>query len=578
MILTWDWKDLQSSAGHLMSNTLDAVGAVSPKDLPRRWLRLAALVAATGLIILAFAVLNNSSKATRDLQGSTAARAHTYEVLLDAQRLLSALENAETGQRGYLLTQKETYLEPYETGKSNVHENLSRLLSLSDANLVQLKRLDRIRTLCDEKLAELGRTIALAKAGQRDEALALVATDTGKRLMDQARAEILSFIDAEKEDLDQRAIAARRAVENQTYYLIAFAAVGAALIFAAAAGLLFGALSLTVHNAQEAIGLTQTRLESTFQNAAVGIANVSTDGHYLGVNRRLCEITGFTEQELLSKTVMELTHPEDKPSSTAKLKKILNDEASSCGIEKRMLRRDGSYVWVRSTLGPSRSKDGSLEYLIAVVEDISERKRAEETVSMLMREIDHRSKNLLTLVQVIARRTAATGTQSFLNRFEERLRALSASQDLLRDAALSASLAELVRSQLAHFNDLLNTRIFIKGPPLAVSAQAAQTLGMALHELATNAGKYGALSNDSGRVSIEWGVVQTPEGEERFHMKWQESGGPAVSEPSKQGFGKVVMTQLAERSLGGSAKLDFAPGGLTWELECPASSLNEAAA
>ena len=126
--------------------------------------------------------------------------------------------------------------------------------------------------------------------------------------------------------------------------------------------------------------------------------------------------------------------------------------------------------------------------------DITERKRQEEHIRFLMREVNHRSKNMLTLVQAVARQTASKRRGDFFGRFDERIRALAASQDLVvKDDWRGANLDELIRSQLSHFKDLIGIRIILNGPSLFLSASAAQTIGMALHEFGTNAGKYGAL-------------------------------------------------------------------------------------
>jgi PAS domain S-box-containing protein len=341
--------------------------------------------------------------------------------------------------------------------------------------------------------------------------------------------------------------------------------------------LLLGALAMTVEKAQAAIEKTGNRLESTFQNAAVGMANLAPDGRYIAVNQRLCCITGFSAAELPGKSFVELTYPEDAAAIAAKMSGMLIGQIASFGLDTRILRKDGSFVWVKSTLGASKAPDGSIDYFIAVIEDISERKRAEESVDTLMHEINHRSKNLLTLVQVIARRTAATNQENFIGRFDERLRALSASQDLLfKSGWPGTTLDALVRSQLAHFRDLVDERITIAGPVLTISAQPAQALGMAIHELATNAGKYGALSNDSGTVAIEWSVHGAPDGQERFRMSWKELGGPPVPLPIGSGFGSTVTTRLVQRSLGGGAGLDFRPSGLIWHLDCPEQNLRDA--
>jgi two-component sensor histidine kinase len=221
-----------------------------------------------------------------------------------------------------------------------------------------------------------------------------------------------------------------------------------------------------------------------------------------------------------------------------------------------------------------RGSAGQPADTVTLVTDMSERKRQEDQIRFLMREVNHRSKNLLSVVQAIARQTASANLSDFLTRFEDRIGSLAASQDLLvKNDWKGAELHELARSQLAHFEELVGTRIEFKGPPLFVSAQAAQAVGMALHELATNASKYGALSNKDGRVGIEWGLERTEEGEENFQMSWRESGVRLMMPPSGRGFGLSVLCEMAEFSLGAKVELDFAATGLCWRLQCPSSEI-----
>ena len=206
--------------------------------------------------------------------------------------------------------------------------------------------------------------------------------------------------------------------------------------------------------------------------------------------------------------------------------------------------------------------------------DLTERQRYEERIQMLMREVNHRSKNMLALVQSIARLTAAGTPENFTRRFEERIVALAASQDLLiRGEWSGAEFNELIRSQLAHFSDLMNTRIKLRGPKLFINAAAAQTLGMVLHELATNAGKYGGLSNDSGRVQISWRILRDRESRLRFRINWVERGGPKTAPPSRTGFGSTVIVKVASSGLNAEVDLKYLPSGLTWCLECSASKV-----
>ena len=166
--------------------------------------------------------------------------------------------------------------------------------------------------------------------------------------------------------------------------------------------------------------------------------------------------------------------------------------------------------------------------------------------------------------------------RSALSRFSERVQALAASQDLLVEAEWrGVRLTELIRKQLAHFKGLIGSRIELRGPSLLLSASAAQTLGMAIHELATNAGKYGALSVSEGRVAIGWGVEGDGAGGETFTISWREQGGPPVAPPSREGFGSTVIGALAESSLDAKVELDFLKTGLSWRLHCPAAGAIE---
>jgi two-component sensor histidine kinase len=188
-----------------------------------------------------------------------------------------------------------------------------------------------------------------------------------------------------------------------------------------------------------------------------------------------------------------------------------------------------------------------------------------------MREVNHRSKNMLSVVDAIAHQTATTRPEDFVERFSERIQALAANQDLLiQNEWHGVEIEDLVHAQLAHFAGLVGSRIAVHGPKLRLKAASAQPIGLALHELATNAGKYGALSTDTGRVDIGWGADG-----DTFTMSWTEREGPAVSAPKRRGFGTIVMETMAERSVDGAVELDYAPLGLSWRLICPAANALE---
>lgn len=201
--------------------------------------------------------------------------------------------------------------------------------------------------------------------------------------------------------------------------------------------------------------------------------------------------------------------------------------------------------------------------------DLSERQRHEEHVRLLMREVNHRSKNLLTVVMSMARQTARDCTpDDFVNRFGQRLLGLSASQDLIVQGNWDGvTVKDLVDSQLMHLGqESLRDRMEAEGPELILSPAAAQGIGMALHELSTNAIKYGALSIPAGSIAIVWTIDQP---DQTFCMRWSEHGGPAVIPPEKSGFGTTVIEKMAAISVGGEVELDYAQGGLTWSLQAP---------
>jgi len=208
--------------------------------------------------------------------------------------------------------------------------------------------------------------------------------------------------------------------------------------------------------------------------------------------------------------------------------------------------------------------------------DITDRKEHEARIHLLMRELTHRSRNLLSVIQAIGRQSAASSvsTDDFLERFGARLQSLAESQDLLvRDSWKGASMRELVRSQLGHYSDLEGSQIELEGDTVTVGPDAAQHIGMALHELATNAAKYGALSSPEGKVRIHWKLVPDGNGGLRCHLAWQETDGPTVAPPKRRGFGHVVTKRTVAQALDGTVTLAFAPTGVCWSLDFPGDYL-----
>lgn len=207
-------------------------------------------------------------------------------------------------------------------------------------------------------------------------------------------------------------------------------------------------------------------------------------------------------------------------------------------------------------------------------ENVTERKKQETLTDTLLKEINHRSKNMLALIKAVAQQTHADDIVGFKQKFLKRVQSLAAGQDLLVSADWKgASIRELVRSQLGHFGGLVDERICLEGPDLVLKPEAAQTIGMALHELATNAGKYGSLSTDEGCVFIDWWLGEGPDGGIAFSMRWKEKDGPRVAVPERQGFGQMVVKTIVKANLSASVGLDYAPDGVAWSVTCPAEAV-----
>ena len=235
---------------------------------------------------------------------------------------------------------------------------------------------------------------------------------------------------------------------------------------------------------------------------------------------------------------------------------------------------DGIERWI-SSRGLTLFENGRVIGMLGTARDVTGRKNREDHIHFLMREIAHRSKNLLAVIQAMARQTAMGGgtAEDYEQRFTARLQALARSYDLLvTENWHGASAGELVRMQLSHYSDLIPARIEIGGPYVMLKPEAAQNIGLALHELSTNAAKYGALSNDDGQVAVRWWLGEQ-DGMRRFYIEWQERGGPPVEPPHREGFGQKVMKRIAAHALEGNVSLDFATTGVVWRLDIPSTYL-----
>jgi PAS domain S-box-containing protein len=268
-------------------------------------------------------------------------------------------------------------------------------------------------------------------------------------------------------------------------------------------------------------------------------------------------------------------HPDDR-YLMQKFHKLA-DNQDSFTSEYRVVWPDGTTLWLRGHGRVlTRTADGSAHRLVSIVADVTERKAAEDRAKFLMHELSHRSKNLLAVIQSISRRTARTTTtmEEFESRFGQRLQGLAASHDVLvRNSWQGAPVADLMRQHLMPFMDTQGSRIELIGPDVIVTAEATQAIGLAIHELATNAVKYGALSVPSGSVKISWAFDREPFAARELLIKWVEEGGPRVIPPTRNGFGHLVIGEMMERSLNAQITHEFAARGVEWSASIPVTNL-----
>jgi PAS domain S-box-containing protein len=322
---------------------------------------------------------------------------------------------------------------------------------------------------------------------------------------------------------------------------------------------------------------SKDRLQLAFDVARLGSWQYDPLARTVSGDARCQKIFDVAKDEAVVEEILRPVHPDDAERLRAAIEAALDPiDPKRSAAEFRLRRRNGEIRWVE-TLGLAYFEGAGRERravsMAGTAQDITERKEREEKEHLLMREINHRAKNMLSVVASIAHQTAARSPDDFVERFSERIQALSANQDLLvRSEWSGVEIADLVRAQLAHFADLIGSRIAVRGPRRRLNPASAQAIGLALHELATNAGKYGALSTDQGRVDISWGTA-----DDTLTMSWTEREGPPVSAPQQRGFGSIVMEAMAERTLGGEVSLDYAPSGVAWRLTCPAGNALERA-
>ncbi|WP_245444708.1 CheR family methyltransferase [Microvirga sp. KLBC 81] len=336
--------------------------------------------------------------------------------------------------------------------------------------------------------------------------------------------------------------------------------------------------------AQQALRESEERFRAIVTQATIGIAE-TRDSSLTYVNDRFCAIAGRGSEALMGKPLRDIIHPEDADRNAALLERLYAT-GEPFVADTRYARPDGSVVWALTSVSPIRDAGGHIAGGSVICIDISDRKQAEEALreserhtKMLLAELQHRVRNTLAVVRSITRRTAATSetVEDYAMHLEGRIEAFARAQAMATRAPDSGvDLEEFVREELLYLAVRDEEKAHIDGPPVRLRARTADSIGLAIHELATNALKYGALSGDTGHIDVAW-RIEGADGDRRLRLEWRESAvSIAGMAPRRRGFGSELIERTLRYELDAQTELQFTPGGIHCVIEIPLNEQNAA--
>jgi two-component system, chemotaxis family, CheB/CheR fusion protein len=329
-----------------------------------------------------------------------------------------------------------------------------------------------------------------------------------------------------------------------------------------ASGMLVGAVNMLVdlgeHRSAERAA---HRLVSIVESSDDAIVSKDLNGTIATWNKGAERLFGYFAEEVVGKPITTIIPSDRRDEETGILERIRRGERIE-HFETVRQRKDGQLVNISLTVSPIFDNSGKIIGASKIARDITDRKRREEQITLLAREADHRTKNLLALAQATVHLSQGETPDELKAAIEGRLRALAHAHALLaRSRWAGADLRALVTEELSPYCQDDPDRARIEGPSLMLEQQAAQAMAVAVHELTTNAVKYGALSTPKGRVSVVWSCDSGG----RLTFRWTETGGPPVGLPKRQGFGARVMERIIEGQLNGELKFDWRKEGVVCE-------------
>lgn len=329
------------------------------------------------------------------------------------------------------------------------------------------------------------------------------------------------------------------------------------------------AADMTVHEPNAA-----ARLAAIVDSSYDAIISKDLSSTIMSWNRAAERLFGYTAEEAIGRSVLMLI-PEDRQHEETDILDRLRRGERIENFETVRRRKDGRLIEVSLTISPIRDSEGRIVGASKIARDITPSKESERRIRILLREVNHRVKNQYSVILSMVRETnkRSRDTREFEGQLRERIMGLSRSHDLLVNGDWAgADMRELVTLQLAPFAD--EAKVEISGPDLLLKPGAVQALGMALHELATNSAKYGAMAQASGRIRIGWRLDGPSTAAPTFLFAWDESFAARrarrAANPLRGGFGSVVLERVAPQSLSGDAQLTIDPGRVVWTMRSPA--------
>ena len=451
-------------------------------------------------------------------------------------QLLSNLKDAETGERGYLLTQQPQYLEPYDAAVKRLPDQYATVRGLFASDLDQVPKIRELINISQIKVDGLQTGVRIARERGFGAAALSMKNGIGKERMDRARAITAEVIQTERK---KQNVELERLAAWQIGFYVAIA-----ILLVVISGILVSALIQSLRQTavvtKEAEGKSLL-LQEILEYSPDLIFVKDRDGKYSHANKATLSV-------MKRKTATGLKDADIYPEDIAK--KIVQDDNAAMQIPlastyEETLPADqvGTRQFYLTTKVAIRNSFGEIIGLLGISKNITERKEAEDRQRLMINELNHRVKNTLSVLHSVALQSFKGANPAQMETFEGRLRSMSFAHDILtRQSWSGAKLGDIVDSALSPFCSDNSARCIRSGPAVDLSPSAALAISMVLHELGTNAAKYGALSDENGHVDIDWSVLNGDDS--RLRIIWRELDGPPIGAPGRIGFG----TKLIQRS------------------------------